>query len=93
MLSRYNIYFIILSFAGYIYECLAMVLWTGKWDNRGFLFGPVIPIYGVGALFGSILFSVYMPEHTPLQVFLIGMFASAILEYVVHYALEKMFNA
>lgn len=93
MLSKYNIYFIILSFVGYIYECIAMVIWTGKWDNRGFLYGPVIPIYGFGALTGTILFNNYLVSSSPLQVFLISVFASALLEYVVHYTLEKLFNA
>ncbi len=93
MISRYILYFIILSFVGYLYECIAMVIWTGKWDNRGFLFGPVIPIYGAGALFGTILFQYLLKETDMLQVFLISMVASAILEYTVHYALEKLFHA
>ena len=70
-----------------------MIIWTGKWENRGFLFGPVIPIYGFGALVGTIVFDKLLVTYSPLQVFLIGMFASAILEYVVHYTLEKLFNA
>ena len=93
MVDRYLIYFYILSIVGYFYECIAMVIWTGKWENRGFLFGPVIPIYGAGALFGTLLFNHVLKDYTPLKVFLISMVASAILEYIVHYALEKMFNA
>ena len=93
MISRYILYFIILSFVGYLYECIAMVIWTGQWDNRGFLFGPVIPIYGAGALAGTILFQNLIDEETILQVFLISMVASAVLEYTVHYAMEKLFHA
>ena len=93
MINLYIVYFFLASFLGYIYECLAMVLWTGKWDNRGFLFGPIIPIYGTGALAGALLFGYGYKNYTPLSVFLISVFASAILEYVVHWALEKMFHA
>jgi len=93
MINFYIIYFFLLSFIGYIYECLAMVLWTGKWDNRGFLFGPIIPIYGFGALAGTLLFGYIYRNYTPLSVFIISVVASAILEYIVHWALEKMFHA
>ena len=93
MISRYVLYFILLSFVGYIYECIAMVIWTGQWDNRGFLFGPIIPIYGAGALLGTLLFQDLIDAKTVLQVFLISMIASAILEYSVHYTMEKLFHA
>ena len=93
MINKYIIYFFLMSLIGYFYECIAMVIWTGKWDNRGFLFGPIIPIYGFGALMGTILFTNYLKESNYLHVFLISMVASAILEYVVHYSMEKLFNA
>lgn len=86
------IYFVILSFVGYIYECTAMTFWTGKWDNRGFLYGPIIPIYGAGALLSTLFFTYMMKNHTPMQVFLIGMLSTAVLEFVVHYIMEKMFH-
>ena len=93
MVDRYVIYFSILSVVGYVYECFAMTIWEGKWDNRGFLFGPAIPIYGAGALFGTILFTYFIKDYKPMTVFLIGMAASAVLEYSVHYVLEQIFHA
>ena len=93
MICRYMIYFSIFSVIGYFYESLAMTIWGGKWENRGFLFGPAIPIYGVGALFGTLLFKYIYTEYTPTSVFFISMFVSAILEYVVHYLLEQIFHA
>lgn len=93
MVSRSVIYFSLLSILGYFYECLAMTVWAGKWENRGFLYGPAIPIYGTGALFGTVLFEFFYRDYTPMSVFLISMIASAILEYVVHYAMEKAFHA
>lgn len=93
MLDIFILYFAILSFMGYIYECIVMVLWTGKWDNRGFLFGPIIPIYGFCAVLGTLLFEYVYITYNPLTVFLISMFGSAVVEFVVHYFLEKKFNA
>lgn len=89
MIAKYMIYFTVMAFIGYIYECTAMTLWLGRWDNRGSLYGPIIPIYGVVALAGSILFRDYLPDHTPLMVFLIGVVGSAFLEYPIHYLIEK----
>ena len=93
MIDRCIIYFMILSFIGYIYESIAMTIWGGKWDNRGFLYGPIIPIYGSAALGGTLFFRYCMTEYTPWQVFLIAVVSSAVLEYTVHYAMEKMFHA
>ncbi|MBQ9035863.1 MAG: putative ABC transporter permease [Erysipelotrichaceae bacterium] len=92
MIWVYVLYFFILSYVGYVYETIAMTLWGGKWENRGFFYGPIIPIYGAGALGGTLLFTYIMPHHTMMQVFFISMFVSAVLEYVVHYVLEKLFN-
>ena len=92
MITTYIIYFFVLSAAGYVYETIAMTIWGGKWDNRGFFYGPLIPIYGAGALGGTLLFTYFIHDNTPLKVFLIGMIASAVLEYSVHYVLEKIFH-
>ncbi|MBQ3384132.1 MAG: putative ABC transporter permease [Erysipelotrichaceae bacterium] len=92
MITAYIIYFFVLSAAGYVYETIAMTIWGGKWDNRGFFYGPLIPIYGAGALGGTLLFTYFVHDNTPLKVFLIGMIASAVLEYSVHYVLEKIFH-
>ncbi len=92
MISRLFIYFVITAMIGYIYECIAMTLWSGEWDNRGFLFGPIIPIYGVGCLLGFFIFGYVFEEYTVIQVFLAGFLASAILEYPTSYIMEKMFH-
>ena len=92
MIAKLFIYFVITSMIGYIYECIAMTLWSGEWDNRGFLFGPIIPIYGVGCLAGLYVFGNLLEDYTVLQVFLAGFLASAILEYPTSYIMEKMFH-
>ena len=91
-INGFVLYFIVLSFIGYIYETIAMTIWSGKFDNRGFLFGPIIPIYGVGATLGTILFSYLWTNATNVQIFLTGVIVSAVIEYPTHYILEKVFN-
>ena len=43
------IYWIIYAFLGWIIETLYTSIPKGAFQERGFLFGPIIPIYGFGA--------------------------------------------
>ena len=69
----------------------------GCWENRGFLYGPVIPIYGAGAaaitLVMRLLAANGHSEPGRLQLFLICFFGSAVLEFSTHWLLEKLFHA
>ena len=88
--------FFIYSFMGWIYESIFCTIKEKKWCNRGFLYGPIIPIYGFGAVIISIFVNVSVDNHvtTPWwKVFLVSMVGSAILEYVTSWALEKIFHA
>lgn len=91
-INGFVIYFILLSFIGYLYETIAMTIWSGKFDNRGFLYGPIIPIYGIGAVLGTLIFNYWLTEATGIQIFLVGVFVSMLIEYPTHYILEKVFN-
>lgn len=44
----YVVWFGVISFFGWLYECIFCAIKNKRWDNRGFLFGPVCPIYGFG---------------------------------------------
>ena len=43
-------YFFTYSFLGWILETVFCVLTLGVFNKRGFLYGPVCPIYGFGAI-------------------------------------------
>ena len=94
MLCKYFIWFIIYSFIGWIYESAFCTIRARKWKNRGFLYGPIIPIYGIGAL-GVSLLSGCFPKIalSDWKVFLICMAGSAALEYFTSWVLEKLFHA
>lgn len=96
-LCKLFVWFIIYSFMGWIYESIFCTIKNRQWENRGFLHGPIVPIYGVGALLASVVFSL-IPSETLQQasiwmIFLICFFGSIVLEYFTSWALEKLFHA
>lgn len=84
------IVFIIYSFFGYVMEVIDCSLESKKFVNRGFLLGPVCPIYGVGGLL--IWFCLKSYADDPIVVFVFGMLLTSIVEYVTGWALEKIFH-
>ena len=96
IIARYFDYFMLFSFIGWVYECTFCTITNKKWSNRGFLYGPICPIYGSGATLAMLIFS-YVPslsyESPWWKIFLICMIGSAILEYTTSYVLEKKFHA
>jgi uncharacterized membrane protein len=97
MIAKYFVEFIVYAFLGWIYECIYCSIKSGHWDNRGFLYGPVCPIYGFGAILCSITFGNYnlsTSGDTPLwETFAICAVGSAVMEYATSYVLEKIFRA
>ncbi|MBO6129592.1 MAG: putative ABC transporter permease [Pseudobutyrivibrio sp.] len=97
MLSKYFVLFIIYSFLGWIYETCYCTIREKSWQNRGFLYGPCIPLYGVGATLAQIIF-IDLPFDTLqnasyFSIFLGCSIGSFFLEYGTSYALEKKFHA
>ncbi|MGI6755491.1 MAG: putative ABC transporter permease [Atopobiaceae bacterium] len=89
--------FAICSFAGWLWETLYAIITTGKWERRGFLYGPVCPIYGVGVV-SIILLVRTVSGVEPLEsdwwrVFLVSCFGAMLLEFVTSWVMEKLFNA
>ena len=86
----------IYSLIGWVYESIYCTVKSGKWENRGFLYGPACPIYGTGAVAISILITLTAGADVsfePWQIFLISVAGSAVLEYITSWALEKTFHA
>lgn len=90
--------FVIFSFVGWIYECTYCTCRGGHWQNRGFLYGPVCPIYGSGVVLALVVFHLMPPmpsgEAYPIwEIFLVCAAGSAVLEFVTSWVLEKCFHA
>lgn len=81
---------LIYSVLGWCTEVAYAAVHRGRFVNRGFLNGPVCPIYGFGML---IVLLVLEPVKEDLALLFLGsaLFCSA-LEFVVGWALEKLFH-
>lgn len=82
-------FFLVYSFAGWVLESVYKTICTKKLVNSGFLYGPFCPIYGIGALIMYIFLSVC---ENPITVFLTGFVVLSVWEYIVAWALEKIFH-
>ncbi len=92
---NYVLMFFVFSAIGWTIETIYCSLGNKKFINRGFLYGPVCPIYGAGALLFEILVA---PLSEPFAkrwwlVVIVGMVLADILEYLTSYIMEKLFNA
>lgn len=97
-LSADIVWFTIFSIGGWLWESVYCAVNTRRWQNRGFLFGPVCPIYGFGGIAIVIFYELAIraggsPNLTWPQVFLLSAAGSAVLEYVTSWVLEQAFHA
>ena len=88
--GQWVLLFFFYCFCGWVWESCYVSLCQRHWVNRGFLQGPVLPIYGSGAII--ILFVTLPVEQHLWLVWLLGMLAATALEYVVGAAMEKLFK-
>ena len=86
----YFIYFLIFSFVGWLLETCFSFYSLGHFTKRGFLYGPLCPIYGWGALMLIIFFSTYKKHNLKLFVYAAILFT--VFEYVVSYGMEALFS-
>ncbi len=91
-LVKYILLFFFYSAAGWCLETTYCSIGEKRFVNRGFLTGPMCPIYGTAALVLIIL--IYNPyKDNPLAVFVLGIILCDIVEYVTSYIMEKLFSA
>lgn len=84
-------YFMIYSFFGWGMESAFVSITTKKWVNRGFVNGPMCPIYGTGALLIILVLSPV--SGNLLLLFLGGFFIATVVEYLIGAAMETLFHA
>ena len=88
---RFVLYFTIFAVMGYFAEAINSFLHGGKLSNRGFLFGPYLPIYGFGAVVMIVLWQM-VPHDNVFLTFFVAMMVGVVLEYITSYILEKIFH-
>ncbi|MCZ4428067.1 putative ABC transporter permease, partial [Bifidobacterium breve] len=89
-LEHLFLWFVLYSFIGWIYESILVSVMERRLVNRGFLNGPLCPIYGAGA---ALAIALLHNMHNPIMIFLISAIGASVLEYVTSWAMEKMFHA
>lgn len=96
-ISWYFLCFLFYSFLGWVWEICFCTYRKKRFENRGFLFGPICPIYGVCVLILQVAYdSSYFMKDTLSsipKIFLISAIGSAIMEYATSFYLEKRFNS
>lgn len=94
-MGLYNIYqwlifFYIYCFLGWCIESTIVSVESKKMINRGFLSGPLLPIYGLGAVL--VLFITLPFRGNLLAVYFVGMIGATILEYFTGWLMETIFK-
>lgn len=82
--------FILFSFLGWCLEVLYGLFELKKFVNRGFLIGPLCPIYGIGCVLLYLLLQGYADD--PIVLALLAMVICSILEYLASFLMEKIFK-
>ncbi|MCI8553450.1 MAG: putative ABC transporter permease [Clostridiales bacterium] len=92
------LYFFIYSFCGWLMETVLCSVHERRFVNRGFLFGPLCPIYGCGIL---LILTLLLPVRNDIPrltvaipvIFLAGAALASAVEYVTSWAMETLFHA
>jgi len=89
-LSVLVLLFFFYGFFGWICEVLYGLYINRRFVNRGFLVGPICPIYGFGVVAITILLSRY--QNDILVLWILSMFICSVLEYFTSWVMEKIFR-
>lgn len=82
--------FFIYSFLGWVCETIYCSVGSRHFVNRGFLNGPLCPVYGFGALI--VVFAMQPFSKNIVLTFLAGMILTSALEYITGWLLEMLFH-
>ena len=89
-LSQWLLFFFLYSFFGWIWESCYVSLREHRWVNRGFMHGPMLPLYGSGAV-SVLIITLPVRDNLPL-VFIMGMIGATLLEFFTGMVMESLFH-
>lgn len=82
--------FAVFGCAGWLFESILCSISEKRFINRGFLNGPICPIYGAGALIAVLFLG---GEQDVVRLFCMGAVACSLLEYLTSWAMERIYHA
>ena len=93
--SQLVVWFSLFGLVGWLFESTYCSVVEKCWCNRGFLFGPICPIYGAGAVgalavFGNPVVSAALPP--AWVIFLVCAVGASAIEWVTSVLMEKAFG-
>jgi uncharacterized membrane protein len=94
-------FFFLGSFSGFLWETLIFLVKDNTFRNRGFFYGPWLPVYGIGAVLFSVILSPrellpdssgkYKKNH-PVTIFFLSALSGSGLELVIGWLLNTFFH-
>lgn len=82
--------FIVYAFLGWLLEVLYHIYTEKRFINRGFLYGPICPIYGFSAVLFILVLNPF--KNNIILVFIYGSLIASFLELITGYFLDWLFN-
>ena len=91
-------YFICFCIVGWLYEVILFLIEDHIFVNRGFLFGPWLPVYGFGGLIIYLLFNklkkkpikIWKLNIRPVLIYLYIVLSSTLVELIATYVMDLM---
>lgn len=96
----YFLMFFLFCVLGWIYEVVLGLIYGHGFVNRGFLFGPYLPVYGFGALLLIVSLRKIMQKRiyiwkiplTPVIVFISIFLITSVIEFYTSWFMELLFD-
>lgn len=76
-------------FVGWVYEEIFYWITEGMLRNRGILYGPWLPIYGIGALG---IYAMKPLKRNPILLFILCALITGAVEYIIGYLAIRLFG-
>lgn len=89
-IQKLVLYFFVYSFLGWLLETIYALFVLGTFVKRGFLYGPLCPIYGFGAILLIVILNKTKGKKT--LEFFVSMIVFSAFEYIVSFIFEKVFG-
>lgn len=90
LISKYILLFLIYAFMGWLFEIIVTFIQDHKFVNRGFMMGPVVPIYAIGGMLITLLLERF--SSNLILLFFMSTIICSIIEYLISFLMEKLFK-
>lgn len=91
IISLLFFFFFLASICGFLWEVLLFIIKDGQFRNRGFLYGPWLPVYGIGAVLFYLLLAAGAKGHLIRTFFLSALLGSSI-ELLIGWQLDYIWG-